>query len=106
MDIEKRRPPDILKLRQERHSLVGSILPLSPEGGWGRIILMDTVAIKEIAERRPFRPFAVQLNNGAKYTFNEPRDFGAPQDYREILFFGKSEWVLIDSDSIAEIIRQ
>jgi hypothetical protein len=36
----------------------------------------------------------------------EPRDFGAPKDYREIFFFGESGFVLIDSESIAEVIRQ
>ncbi len=67
---------------------------------------MNKAAIKEVVERRPFRPFAVRLNNGTEYRFNEPRDFGAPKNYREIFFFGKSEWVLIDSESIEEIIRQ
>jgi hypothetical protein len=66
---------------------------------------MNVTAIKEIAEGLPFRPFTLRLNNGAKYTFNEPRNFGAPKDYREIFFFGDSEWVLIDTESIAEIIR-
>jgi hypothetical protein len=67
---------------------------------------MNAMAIKEAAERQPFRPFAVRLNNGQQYTFREPRDFGAPKDYREIFFFGDAGFVLIDSESIAEIIRQ
>lgn len=67
---------------------------------------MNARALKEVVERQPFRPFAVRLNNGTQYTFHEPRNFGAPEDYREIFFFGKSEWALIDSESIAEIIRQ
>ena len=67
---------------------------------------MNTAALKEVAEGRPFRPFTVRLNSGAKSTFNEPRNFGAPENYREIFFFGKSEWVLIDPDSIAGIIRR
>jgi len=66
---------------------------------------MNATAIKEAAERQPFRPFAVRLNNGTLYSFREPRDFGAPKDYREIFFFGESGFVLIDSESIAEIIR-
>jgi len=57
-------------------------------------------------ERRPFRPFAVRLNNGARYTFREPRDVGAPRDYRLIICFGANEAVRIDSDSIAEIIER
>jgi len=67
---------------------------------------MNATAIKEVAERQPFRPFTVRLNDGTEYTFREPRDFGAPRNYREIFYFGKSEWVLIDRESIAEIVRQ
>lgn len=67
---------------------------------------MNATAIKETVEREPFRPFAVRLNNGAQYMFREPRDFGAPKDYREVFFFGDSGFVLIDSDRIVEIIRQ
>ncbi len=51
-------------------------------------------------------PFAVRLNNGMQYTFSEPRNFGAPKDFREIFYFGDSEWVLIDLESITEIIRR
>jgi len=67
---------------------------------------VNVTAIKEVAEQQPFRPFAVRLNNGAQYTFSEPRSFGAPKDYREVFFFGESEWVLIDPESITEIIRR
>jgi len=67
---------------------------------------MNAIALKEVAEGKPFRPFTVRLTNGAEYTFSEPRDFGAPKDYREIVFFGDSELVLIDPESIAEIIRR
>ena len=64
------------------------------------------MALKEAAERKPFRPFAVRLNNGAEYTFREPRDFGAPKDYREIFYFGDAGFVLIDAEAIAEIVRE
>jgi hypothetical protein len=67
---------------------------------------MNAAAIKEVAERQPFRPFAVRLNNGVQYTFNEPRNFGAPRDYREIFYFGETDWVLIDLESITEVIRR
>ena len=67
---------------------------------------MKVADIKDIAEREPFRPFSVRLNNGAKYTFKSPRDFGAPKSYRVIFHFGDSEWVLIDADSIAEVIQR
>jgi hypothetical protein len=66
---------------------------------------MNAMAIKDVVERRPFEPFTVRLNDGAQYTFKEPRDFGAPKNYREIVFFGDSELVLIDPESITEIIR-
>ncbi len=66
---------------------------------------MNVMAIKDVVERKPFQPFTVRLNNGAQYTFKEPRDFGAPKNYREIVFFGDSELVLIDPESITEIIR-
>ena len=48
----------------------------------------------------------MRLNNGAQFTFNEPRNFGARRNYREIVFFGESELVLIDPESITEIIRK
>ena len=67
---------------------------------------MNATAIKEVAERQPFRPFALRLNNGSQYTFTEPRNFGAPKDCREIFYFGESEWVLIDLESVTEIIRR
>ena len=67
---------------------------------------MKVEEIKSLVERQPFRPFAVRLNNGVQYTINEPRNVGAPKDYHVIIFFGESEWVLIDSESIAEIIAR
>ena len=67
---------------------------------------MKVQEIKSYAERQPFRPFAVRLNNGVQYTFSEPRNIGAPKDYHVIIFFGESECVLIDAESIAEIIAR
>jgi hypothetical protein len=61
--------------------------------------------IKDVAERQPFRPFTVRLNNGAVYRFDQPRNFGAPEDYRVIFHFGASNWTLLDLDSIAEITQ-
>ncbi|MBI2925273.1 MAG: hypothetical protein HYY24_06160 [Verrucomicrobia bacterium] len=66
---------------------------------------MKVAEIQSWAERQPFRPFTVRLNNGARYTFGDPRNFGAPRDYRVIVYFGASELVVIDPDSIAEIIQ-
>ncbi len=67
---------------------------------------MNAATLKKVAERKPFRPFSVRLHNGARYTFREPRDFGAPKNYRDIIFFGKSDFVLIDRESIAEVVTQ
>ena len=62
--------------------------------------------IKSLAERTPFRPFAVRLNNGTQYTFTKPGSIGAPEDYHMIFYFCKSEAVRIDTDSIVEIIER
>ncbi len=65
---------------------------------------MKVSEIKSLAERQPFRPFVVRLSNGTQYAFNEPRNLGAPKDYHVIFFFGDSEWVLIDTENIVEVI--
>ena len=38
--------------------------------------------VKDVAKRQPFRPFAVRLNNGARYLFERSDDLGAPKDFR------------------------
>jgi len=67
---------------------------------------MKVAEIKSLVERRPFRPFAVRLSNGAQYNFREPRDVGATKDYHIIIFFGRSEAVRIDSENIVEIMER
>jgi hypothetical protein len=67
---------------------------------------MKVAEIKGLVERRPFRPFTVRLNNGAQYSFKDARDVGAPKDFRLIIYFGKSEAVRIDTDSIVEIFER
>jgi hypothetical protein len=64
---------------------------------------MKTAELKRLARRHPFRPFGVRLSNGARYLFNEPRDFGAPRDFNVIFFFGRNGWVLIDTENIVEV---
>ena len=66
---------------------------------------MNVQEVREIVERCPFRPFSVRLNNGAQYTFSEPRNIGAPKDYRLIIYFGESQAVRIDTDSIVEVVE-
>jgi hypothetical protein len=67
---------------------------------------MRVEEIKSFVERQPFRPFAVRLTNGVQYTFSEPRNVGAPRDYHVLIFFGDSEWALIDTENIAEVIAR
>ncbi|HZL14402.1 MAG TPA: hypothetical protein VFC85_09720 [Verrucomicrobiae bacterium] len=66
---------------------------------------MKVQEIQNFVERQPFRPFGIRLNNGVEYIFNEPRDIGAPKNYRLLIYFGKSEAVRIDPDSITEIFE-
>jgi hypothetical protein len=79
---------------------------LAGTGRRGSVTRMKAAEIKDIAERQPFRPFAVRLNNGVQYTFNQPRNFGAPEDFRVIFHFGQSKWTMIDPESIAEVIQE
>jgi hypothetical protein len=67
---------------------------------------MKVAEIKGLVERNPFRPFSVRLSNGAQYTFKDSKDVGAPRDYRLLIYFGKSEAVRIDTDSIVEIFER
>ena len=67
---------------------------------------MKVAEIRDLVERQPFRPFGVRLNNGAHYTFKDSRDVGAPKDYRLLIYFGKSEAVRIDTDSIVGIFER
>ena len=73
---------------------------------WGKLSPMKVDEIRSLAERQPFRPFAVRLNNGAQYVFNNPREFGAPRSYHMIFFFGEDEAVRIDTESITEVIER
>lgn len=65
---------------------------------------MNLNAFKVVAERTPFRPFTIRLSNGAQYSFNDPREFGAPRDLHVIVYFGANNLVMIDPDQIVEVI--
>lgn len=67
---------------------------------------MKVEDIKGFVERRPFRPFVLRLSNGAQYSFGEPRNLGAPKDYHVIIYFGDSDWALIDTENVVEIIAR
>ena len=71
-----------------------------------RLAPMKGEDIKGLAERNPFRPFVVRVVNGAQYSFKEAREFGAPKDYHMIFFFGETEAVRIDTESIVEVIER
>ena len=62
--------------------------------------------MKNLVERQPFRPFAVRLSNGAQYSFNDAKEFGAPRDFHIIFFFGETEAVRIDTENIVEIFEK
>jgi membrane carboxypeptidase/penicillin-binding protein PbpC len=68
--------------------------------------IMKPEEIKGFAERQPFRPFAVRLNNGTQYTFKAAKDIGAPKDYHLVIYFGTKEAIRIDTDSIVEIFER
>ena len=64
---------------------------------------MKVEEIKKFAKSQPFRPFGIRLNNGAQYTFQEPREIGAPKDWHIIIHFGECDADLIDTASIVEV---
>ena len=82
------------------------ILVLASFGAKRYFGTMKVAEIKDLVERRPFRPFTVRLTNGAQYHFKVSRDIGAPKDFRLIIYFGKSEAVRIDTNSIVEIFER
>ena len=62
--------------------------------------------MKDLVHRAPFRPFAVRLSSGAEYQFLDRDDLGASKDGRMIFYFGESQTVRIDTDSITEVVEQ
>lgn len=66
---------------------------------------MKTAELRRIAQRRPSRPFAVCLSKGARYIFNDARNFGAPKDFHVIVFFGQKDIVVIDTENIVKVFE-
>ena len=66
---------------------------------------MKAAEIKNLVERHPFRPFSVRVSDGALYTLSEPRNLGAPKDCHVHVCFGVSDRVLIDTNSITDVIH-
>lgn len=74
---------------------------------FGYFTRMKVQAIQGRVERQPFRPFAIRLNNGAKYNFKTARDLGAAKDGHLLFYFADSgDVVRIDADSIVEIFER
>jgi len=67
---------------------------------------MPVADIKDLIQRKPFRPFSVRLNNGTEYPFLDRDDMGASKDGRMIFYFGESKTVRIDTDSITEVVEK
>lgn len=44
------------------------------------------------------------LSNGAHYEFRQPRSAGAPGDYSVLFHFTAHDWVMLDTESIVEIM--
>jgi hypothetical protein len=66
---------------------------------------MQATDLKAVFEKTPFRPFAIRLNNGAQYSFDSEKEFGATKQYNMIFHFGERSAARIDADSIVEIIE-
>lgn len=63
--------------------------------------------VQGLVERKPFRPFAVRLSSGAKYSSKTSRDLGVTKDYHLLFYFAESsDAVRIDADSIVEIFER
>ena len=68
---------------------------------------MRVQALEKLAQREPFRPFSIRLNNGAKYHFKTRRDLGAAKDGHLLFYFADSgDVVFIDAASVAEVFAR
>ena len=67
---------------------------------------MQFADIKDLIQRKPFRPFSVRLNNGAEYAFMDRDELGAPKDCRMIFYFGDNKAIRIDTESIVEVVEK
>jgi hypothetical protein len=67
---------------------------------------MHSVDIKKVIGTEPFRPVILRLSNGSEYPVNVPRDVGMARNGRVLFYFGGDDWVMIDPESIAEIISR
>ena len=66
---------------------------------------MNPKEIKELARRKPFRPFHVRLNNGSSYEFAEEWQIGATGDGNILVHFDKDTAIRIDASAVVEIIE-
>jgi hypothetical protein len=66
---------------------------------------MKTDTLATLRDRKPFRPFALRVNSGAIYEFNQPQQFGATGNLQLIVHFTETKCTTIDAESITEIIE-
>jgi hypothetical protein len=67
---------------------------------------MNKVDLKNVIGAEPFRPVILRLSNGVEYPVNEPRDVGMARNDKVLFYFGGDNWVMIDPESIVEIISR
>lgn len=67
---------------------------------------MNKLDLNNVMGAEPFRPVTLRLSNGAEYPVNEPRDVGMPRNGQVLFYFGGDEWVMIDPESIVEVISR
>ena len=61
--------------------------------------------VLELGHSRPFRPFAIRLNNGAEHQFREDREFGSTHNGALIVHFYEGSLTSIPAEAIAEVIE-
>jgi hypothetical protein len=67
---------------------------------------MNAADLKNVIAREPFRPLILRLSNGVEYPVNEPRDIGMARKGKVLFYFGGDDWVMIDLESIVEVISR
>jgi len=67
---------------------------------------MNKIDLEHAITTEPFRPVILRLSNGAEYPVNAPRDVGMARNGRVLFYFGGDDWVMIDPESIVEIISR
>ena len=109
--VRTRRDAWTVKRRKRRAPSASAPLRRETRLVWppahGYAARMKVQEIHKLVVREPFRPFAIRLNNGAKYNFKTARDLGAAKDGHLLFYFADSgDVVLIDAESIVEVFAR